>query len=408
MLNVLHISQTDAGGGSARSAYRIHDGLSAMGVESRMLVGEKRTDDERIRRLKRALVWRGVDRACAAVLDRLSLQYVFYPSSFGVALDPWFRDADVVQIYNTHGSYFSHTALPLLSRRKPIVWRLSDMWALTGHVAYSYDCERWRIGCGSCPYLAEYPALRHDRTALLWRIKRGVYRRSRLTLIAPSRWMEQLARESPLLGRFPVRRIQNGVDLNVFRPSDSRDARIRLGLDPERPVVLFSALTLDDRRKGATVLAEALDRLSDVEFELVTAGVGKIAAPRPVVELGRLDDTAMATAYAAADVFVVPTLAENLPNAILESMACGTPCVAFRVGGVVDAVRHRDTGLLATLGDAAELSAGIRELIQDREERARLSRNARAVVEREFSAELELGSYLELYQSLADGTVSRR
>src|SRR5437870_3463816 len=138
----------------------------------------------------------------------------------------------------------------LLSRRRPLVWRLSDMWGLTGHVAYSYDCDRWRHGCGSCPYLDEYPALRRDRTALLWRWKRRVYAWSRVTLVAPSSWIERVAGESPLLGRFPVRRIPNGTDLETFRPRDRRAAKRDLGLDPERPLLLFSSVEGGDARNG--------------------------------------------------------------------------------------------------------------------------------------------------------------
>ena len=138
-----------------------------------------------------------------------------------------------MQLYNTHGSYFSHTALPLLSRLRPVVWRLSDMWAFTGHVAYSYDCERWRHGCGSCPYLGEYPALSRDTTAALWRWKNAVYKRSKLTIVAPSRWIERLASESPLLSRFPIVRIPNGIDLERFRRvparGGARAARVAAG-----------------------------------------------------------------------------------------------------------------------------------------------------------------------------------
>ncbi len=150
-LSVLHISESDAAGGAARAAYKIHRGLNGLGHRSRMLVGRKATGDADVRRLKRNDLWRAADRACGAVLNSLSLQYAFYPSSFGVARDEWFRSADVVQLHNLHGSYFSFTALPVLSRRRPIVWLLHDQWALTGHVAYSLDCERWRTGCGSCP-----------------------------------------------------------------------------------------------------------------------------------------------------------------------------------------------------------------------------------------------------------------
>src|SRR5581483_10394712 len=164
----------------------------------------------------------------------------------------------------------------------------------------------------------------------------------------PSTWLARLASESPLLGRFPVRLIPNGVDLELFRPVDRAEARALLGLEPDRPVVLHAALDLGERRKGAHVLEQALAHLDGVDFELVSAGRGRLAgATRPVRELGPLDRDRMALAYAAADAFVLPALAENLSNAVLEALACGTPSVCFDVGGVGDAVRHRETGWLA-------------------------------------------------------------
>jgi glycosyltransferase involved in cell wall biosynthesis len=398
---VLHISAADAGGGAARSAFRIHDGLRSLGWSSRMLVGQRRTDDADVRPLKRNVVWRAADRASAAVLDRLDLQYVLYPSSFGVALDPWFRESQVVQLYNVHGSYFSHTALPVLSRRRPLVWRLSDMWALTGHVAYSYDCERWRHGCGSCPYLGEYPRLGRDTTAALFRWKDAVYRRSRITVVAPSRWLERIARESPLLGRFPVRRIPNGLDLGTFRPRPREEARRALGLDPERPVVLFSSLERNDRRKGGDVLAGALSSLGDVDFQLAVLGPEAAGFGREVAALGTVhEDERLALAYAAADVFVLPALAENLPNVAVESIACGTPVVASAVGGIPDAVRDGETGLLVPPGDAAALAAAIRRVLDDDELRPRLALQARAVAESEFDAGREAREFAALYEEL--------
>ncbi len=398
-LNVLHISQSDAGGGSARSAVRIHTTLRQLGHGSRMLVGEKRGRDSDVRPLKRNLAWRAADRLCAAVTDPLDLQYVLYPSSFGVVLDPWFRAADVVQLYNTHGSYFSHSALPLLSRRRPVVWRLSDMWPFTGHVAYSYDCERWRTGCGSCPYLEEYPRLRRDTTALLWRWKERVYRRSRLTIVAPSRWIERLARESPLLGRFPIRRVPNGVELDRYRPLPKAEARRALGLDPMRPLVLFAAAERS-RRKGGAVVAEAVAQLDGAVVDFAVAGPEPPGLARSVRALGVLEPERMALAYAAADLFLLPALAENLPNTAVEAMACGTPCVAFDVGGIPDAVRHLETGWLAPAGDAAALAEGICALLGDDELRGQLARTCRDVAEREFSDRLEASRFAELYEEV--------
>lgn len=400
-VSVLHISHSDARGGSQRSAYRLHESLRRLGAPSRMLVGMKFTADEDVRPLKRNVAWRALDRPFNEITQRLDLQYVFMPSSFAVAADPWFREADVVQLFNTHGSYFAHTALPYLSRRRPVVWRLSDMWPFTGHVAYSLDCDRWRLGCGSCPYLDEYPALKRDTSALLWRIKRAVYSRSRLTVVAPSRWMARLARESPLFGQFPVKHVPNGVDLDVFRPVPKEEARHALGLDPARPLVLFAALRLDERRKGGAELGDALRRVDDVDFDVLTVGANPPDLSRRTIPLGQIeDDPKLALAYSAADIFVLPALAENLPNTAIESLACATPCVAFSVGGVPDVVRHLETGFLAAPGDVDGLAAGIRKLLQDDDLRHRLAAKAREIAEREFSREREARGYVALYEEI--------
>jgi len=357
-----------------------------------MLVGERRTDDPDVRLLKRGTGWRAADRAVSTLADSLDLQYVLYPSSFAVATDPWFREADVLQLFNTHGSYFSHSALPLLSRRLPVVWRLSDMWAVTGHVTYSYECERWRTGCGDCPHLDVYPRLRRDTTAALWRWKRAVYRRSRITVVAPSRWLERIARESPLLGRFGVRRIANGIDLKTFRPHPRDEARRALGLDPGRRTVLWSALDLGDGRKGGREAVAAVGRLGP-DVQLVVAGDG--AAPAGVRSLGVLDDERLALAYAAADVFLLPALAENLPNAALESIACGTPVAGFDVGGMGDAVRAGTSGLLVPSGDVEALFVAVASLFE-----ADLRDTCRALAEAEFSAEREARAFADLYEEL--------
>lgn len=397
-LKVLHINAFDSGGGAARSAFRLHSTLRSLGHGSKMLVRDKVTSDVDVRALKQGLVWRAADRVCTSITETLDLQYVFYPSSFALAADPWFQEADVVQLYNVHPAYFSHSALPFLSRRKPVVWRFSDMWPLTGHVAYSYECERWRLGCGSCPHLAEYPHLRRDTTALLWRWKRAVYRRSRLAIVAPSRWMEGLVRASPLVQHLPLRWIPNGVDVEVFRPVARAEARRELGLDPDRPVVYFSAPDLDDPRKGGAVLEQALALLVDLDFDLLVTGGRAERLPDRARFLGRVDDNpTLALTYAAADVFVLPTLADNLPNAVLESLACGTPCVSFAVGGLPDAVRHLETGWLAQPGNIEELAEGIRALLQDDELRGRLAERARETAEGEYSATLEADRFVDLY-----------
>jgi glycosyltransferase involved in cell wall biosynthesis len=393
-LNVLHISESDAAGGAARTAHKVHRGLNATGHTSRMLVGRKVTAASDTRSIKRSGAWRAADRAFGEVLGRLDLQYVFYPSSFGLIRDPWFREADLVQLHNLHGSYFSHTALPLLTARRPTVWLLQDQWAYTGHVAYSFDCERWRHGCGSCPYLDEYPRLGRDTTALLWRVKRAVYERSRLTIIVPSRWMLELAKASPLLSHFPMHRIPHGVETAVFRPLPRDEARRRLGLPESRRVVLFSASDVNEPRKGLHLLLDALARLDDPPL-LALAGAGEVRADVETVRLGLLtDDETLASAYAAADVLAVPTVADALTQTAIESIACGTPCVAFDRGGVTDVVTA-ETGYQARFGDVDDLARGLRTVLDNRDG---FARRCRAVAEEEYSAELQVRRYVELYE----------
>src|SRR5919199_1769754 len=362
-LNVLHISESDAAGGAARTAYKVHKGLNGSGHVSRMLVGRKVTEDCDIRRIKRSDSWRAADRAFGALADRLDLQYAFYPSSFAVACDPWFREADVVQLHNLHGSYFSFTALPTLTRRRPTVWLLQDQWAFTGHVAYSLVCERWR-----------------------------------LTLIVPSRWMLELVRASPLLSRFPVERIPHGVDTAVFRPMPKDEARRRLGLPEDRPLVLFSASDLNEPRKGLHLLEQALARMDEPPL-LALAGAGEVPRHVETRWLGSIsDDALLAQAYAAADVLAVPTVADALTQTAIESIACGTPCVAFDRGGVTDVVTH-ETGYQARFGDVDDLARGLKTVLEDSK---RYARRCRAIAEEEFTVDLQVRRYVDLYEHVLD------
>jgi glycosyltransferase involved in cell wall biosynthesis/2-polyprenyl-3-methyl-5-hydroxy-6-metoxy-1,4-benzoquinol methylase len=408
MLSVLHISTADNLGGSARSAYRIHRGLRNLGHRSRMLVGWKATDDPDVGRIWPNGAWRILDRVVGEIGDQAGLQYLCLPSSLRLARHSWVQEADILQLYNTHGGYLNHTVLPRLAVGRPIVWRLSDMWAFTGHCAYSYDCERWKTGCGSCPILAEYPSLRRDTTALLWKLKQRIYRRCDLTVVAPSRWMASLVRESPLLGRFPIHVIPNGLDTEVFRPIPKTVAREVLGLKPDARVILFTGHSEEAPRKGASYFREAIERLlGNLPFEVTLLVMGASGggwldqvgcATRCVGTV--TNDLLMSAIYSAADVFVLPTLADNSPNGVLEAMACGTPAAAFNVGGVPELVHHMETGYLAAYKDAADLARGIQLLLVDEGLRERLGRRCREVVDGEHSIELQARRFEALYRDI--------
>lgn len=354
----------------------------------------------------RSLPWRAGDWLARSLTEALSLQYLFLPSSWAILRHPWFRTADLVQLYNTHGGYFSHSVLGVASRRKPFVWRLSDMWPLTGHCCYSYECDRWKTGCGACPLLSDEPALREDRTALLWRAKQRIYADANVTLVAPSRWIAGLAAQSPLVKHWPVEIIPNGLNLTVFRPIRQAAAREVLGLPQDEALILFSSVETKAYRKGGTFVAEAVHALKGktrLPFRLLVVGNRAsewekvVDAPVTAIDAVK-DDHLLATVYSAADVFLHPALADNLPNGVLESLACGTPVVAFDVGGVGEAVRPMETGYLARHKDAQDLAVGLQRLLDDDDLRRRLGLRGRAVAEAEYDMELQTQRFEALYQ----------
>jgi glycosyltransferase involved in cell wall biosynthesis len=409
-MRVLHFSTADIEGGSARSAYRIHSALRSMGHVSHMLVGQRASNDPDVGTTHGGGWRKNRDLRISAALNRLGLQYQWLPSGRRVLAHRWLAAADIVQLYNTHGGYLSHRLLPKLSARAPIVWRFSDMWPITGHCAYSGGCERWQKGCGECPDLGTYPAIGCDTTGWLWWQKRELYAKSRLTIVAPSSWTERLANSSPLLAGSRVHRIPNGLDLETFRPVPRAFARKTLGLPLDGRLLFFSAhVAADNHRKGTDILKHALHIGAMRDVTLVVAGKecasweGKV--PQRVVPLGWLDDDRkIALANAAADFSVTAAPNENLPNTVLESIACGTPVVAVAAGGVGDAVRHGETGFLAAAASGESLAAALTEAFAHADPAA-LRQRAVALARAEYDSKLEAQRFVGLYRELLEDTV---
>lgn len=355
-------------------------------------------------------LWAKADRYVDALTRRLALQYLYFPSGHRLKRHPWTQQADILQLYNTHGSYLSHRILPILAAGRPVVWRLSDLWPLTGHCAYPGDCQRWQTGCGSCPDLGTYPPLPFDTTALLWRIKQATYQQfASLTIVAPSSWSEQAARRSPLFAGVEIVRIPNGLDLAGFRPGNTAAARARLGIPDGAICLLFSAhVAIDNPRKGTQLLEQALRMLpSSLDIRLLVAGHGsetwRDRIPQPVIPLGFVtDDTILHAANLAADITVVPSTVENLPNTLLEALASGLPVIAFNAGGIRDAVVDGVTGLLVEPNNPAALAAAIGRLADDPSMRQAMARESRLLAERDFSESGEIARMEALYHRLTD------
>lgn len=407
-MKIIHFSTADNEGGSAHSAYRIHTGLRLRGHDSKMLVGKKVTSDPDVALAAGSKLGRYIDLLADRATRLVGDQYLRVPSSSRLPNHPWIKHADIIQLYNTHGGYFSHTILPTLSKIAPIVWRLSDMWPMTPHSAYAYGCECYKKGPEVCICkLTSYPPIYRNTKRLLWDTKKRVYAKSNITIVAPSSWAEKQAKESILLKQFDICRIPNGINLEIFHPRDKQEARRKFGIDLHVKVILFSAHGLDHNpRKGSDLLIQALNHLGSMKNALlVLAGEGGQsflnAVPMPVKLLGYHEDqNIMAQIYSSADVIAVPSIVENLPNNLLESMACSTPAVAFDAGGISDAVHHMKTGYLAKQGDSADFANGLGLLLKDTTLRDHLAKNALALIEDSFSKEKEIESFEKLYEKL--------
>lgn len=419
-LRIVHLSAAGNAGGAGRAAYRLHQGLLRIGHQSSMLVGHPEGLDDGVSVLEdrvAAASRRGdswltrAQRRVGAPLDQLfGLGDWSWPESWRLDELNEFQQADILHLHNLHGGYFNLRALTELSRTKTVVWTLHDMWALTGHCAYSHGCERWRTGCHACPLLqgqgrdlVEPAPTLVDRTRAVWAMKRDVYAASALHIVAPSVWLTDLAQASILGGARSIDTIPYGIDLDLFRPGDRLQARRDLGIPGDATAIFFSADRLQHPRKGGALLAEALRRLADLgPVWLITAGTGQsVSEVSPKVRVRPLgyqvDEAQQQRALAAADLCVSPTLADNLPLTLLEALASGTPTVAFDVGGVGEIIDHRQTGYLARPRDVSDLANGLRYFLTNPAAREHAARQSRVVAERRYGLEDAARRYAALY-----------
>lgn len=411
-VQVLHLSTYDRYGGAALAANRLHQSLLRAGLESQMLVRQRRSQDATVTqpgpRWLRA--WLRLQRRC----DRLRLGRTGRAgNNFSIGWVPGLvrpairrRAPDIVHAHWISDGFVRLESLVAVPA--PLVWTLHDLWALTGGCHYPGSCSRFRDACGQCPVLGGTKL--DDLSREGWERRRRSYAPGRVHFVAPSRWMAAQARASSLLAEADVRVIPNGIDLRAFAPIDRRVARQELGLPMDRTILLAGAAQLHGNpRKGIGVFCTALAELQSSGraggIELAVFGAGEAPAigglmPR---SLGVLrTDAQLARAYAAADVFVLPSLEDNLPNTAIEAMAVGTPVVGFAVGGVPEIIDDGVNGLLAASIDAPSLAAAIHQLTTDRNLRERCSRGAREKAESTFSAESMVAAHRALYEELAE------
>jgi glycosyltransferase involved in cell wall biosynthesis len=410
-MKILTVNSSDLDGGAARAAYRLHQGLLRIGLDSRMLVQSRTSDDHRVQGPNSA-----VEKAMSRIRPSLDLYPVKrYPTYGRKMFSPaWLpfgglvdrinaSDADVVHLHWITAGMFRLEELDRIN--KPMVWSLHDMWAYTGGCHYDEECGRWRSTCGSCPVLGSTKENDLSRKVFQRKLKTYARLKGRLTLVGLSAWMAECAQEATLTKHLRVVQLPNPIDTTVFKPVDRRLAKEILGLPTDKPLVLFGAVNATaDPRKGFVHLSAALRSLPSGSVELAVFGASRPQQVpdlgHPIHYLGRLhDDAALCLLYNAADVTVVPSLQENLSNTIVESLACGTPVVAFGIGGNKDMVDHGVNGALAPAFDASALADGIGWVI-DSSRADEVRTNARRIALERFELVRVSERYRGLYREV--------
>lgn len=409
-MKVLHLSESD-GGGAGRATLRLHQGLQRLGVESQILVQLKYSDNLAVFSPQTTLTKASAKLKLPERLDALPLKFYRQRNAADFSLQ-WLPDGiiskvtklspDVVNLHWVCHGYLSIESI--VKFKKPIVWTLHDMWAFTGGCHYSQECDRYINSCGACPQLNS--GKNNDISRWVWQRKLKAWQDLNLTVVTPSTWLAKCASSSSLFKDVRIEVIPNGLDTQQYKPIPQQIARELLNLPQDKQLILFGAMYPNsDRRKGFHLLQQALQTIKKSEghdsIEVVIFGATRPKEPielgLPSHYLGKLnDDISLAVVYSAADVFVAPSTQDNLPNTVMEALACGTPCVAFNIGGMPEMIEHQHNGYLAQAFDSEDLARGIIWVLENQETN-RLGHCARQKAEQEFTLELQSRRYESLY-----------
>lgn len=412
-MNLIMLNTFDAQGGAAIATYRLHRGLRSIGVNSRLLVQGKKTDDPTvigpITKWEKAVVFfRSYFEIWVKNIYRVSESVIFSPAflSDDMAAKVTTFNPDIVHLFWVNGGYVRPETLRQFN--KPIVWTLHDMWPFTGGCHYDDECGRFQQSCGKCPVLNSVRD--QDLSRRIWERKRKSWDDVPIVVVATSHWLADMARSSSLFENQRIEVIPNGIDTDKYKPLDKDACRAAYGLPQDKHLVLFSAFrATTDKRKGNQFLIQALKNLVKLnkgkDIELVMVGASEPEIPlnigMKVHCMGQLhDEISQVLLYSAADVTVAPSMQENLSNTVLESLACGTPVVAFDIGGMPDLIDHQSSGYLATPFESDDLANGIMWVLENKARHELLSQCARQVAIERYALRTVANQYLALYQDI--------
>ena len=413
-MKVLIINTAERVGGAAIAAGRLMEALKKHGVRTKMLVRDKQTDRLTVVAVGQRwihpihFVW---ERLCIFIANRFSRKNLFQIDLANAGTDitrhPAFQEADVIHLHWINQGFLSLNGIKrILHSSKPVVITMHDQWYFTGVCHYSGNCQKYQDLCHHCELMNG--TLLGDLAKQRFRQKEAIYRTIPLTFVGCSQWIANLAKTSRLTQGHRVISIPNAIDTDRFCPQDSAKARAAFHLPTDRHLLLFSCQRITDERKGFRFLAEAVQHINrqhpDIAQQLGIVVVGGEAdkvqsllhtATYPISYVS--DPQKMVQLYNAVDLYVTPSLQDNLPNTIMEALACGTPCVGFKVGGIPEMIDHQQNGYVAAYQDAQDFAEGIVWTLHA--DHDTLSRQARNKVMVTYSESVVAHKYIEVYQA---------
>jgi glycosyltransferase involved in cell wall biosynthesis len=439
-LRILQVNRLDSNGGAAKVAWDLFQAYHQKGHLSWLVAGFKRSNDPFVVELNHGLYRKGLSgwleklwkpfrkfelvkpglhllhQRMLLVMDHqkminrlMGIEDFEYPGTAHL-LDLIPERVDVLQFHNLHGGYFDLRELANLSQQVSVVLTLHDAWLLSGHCSHSFDCERWKIGCGHCPDLFIPPSIRRDATAFNWQRKREIFSKSRLYIASPSRWLMQKVEKSMLApAAVEMRIIPNGVDLTLFRPADKGFARESIGIQQDLKMIFFASDTIrqnifKDYKTMQSAIALIAEHLQGQR--IIFVALGEKTPPEYIGQTEirfmpyQKDSKLVARYYQASDIYIHAARADTFPNTILESLACGKPVVATEVGGIPEQIADGETGFLVPPGDAQGMATRIEQILSNDDLRQKMGQAAVDSARHHFDLQRQVDDYLEWYKSL--------
>lgn len=417
-MKVTLINSTDKGGGAAIACLRLAESLIKNKIDCKVLVQKQKGENrswlikcintylDKVKYVLRVKIEE-------TIISKYKPQkiYNFSLAKFGLNINnkKIIKASNILHLHWINDGFLSVNNInKLFELNIPVIWTMHDMWPFTGGCHYSEGCQKYMTFCTSCPVLGSN--IENDISWNVWNKKNLLLKNNNLTLIAPSNWLADLARKSSLFGNCKIHVIPNAINTTIYKPIEKKIARNFFNIDNKKFVILFGAINaINDERKGFNYLIKALElvsqKINQDDIEICIYGANNIPSniklPFSIKILGKLNkDIELVNAYNAADIFILPSLQDNLPNTIMESLACGTPIVAFNIGGIPDMICHLKTGYLAEPKSSKDLANGILNFYNGREFLNAFSNAAREYALQNYSFEKIAVQHIKLYNSL--------